>query len=128
MSNGTEFFTKWSKPPVPLFSRFYLFDVTNADEVLQGKDAHLREVGPFTFEKKITRDIKGFSDDGLEISVVTKSHFHFRPDLSNMKAFEENITIVNAPLAVSFIVHNNQSVTQNQLSVRHLVICSSRVY
>jgi hypothetical protein len=101
LANGTEFFAKWSKPPVPLFTKFYLFDITNADEVLEGKDAILREVGPFTFEKKMTRDVKGFSDDGLEVKVVTTTHMYFRPDMSDMDAFETNITVLNVPLAVS---------------------------
>jgi len=70
---------------------------------MKGNAANLTQVGPFTFEKKLTRDIEGFSEDHLEINVVTKAHFYFRPDLSNMDAFDKNVTVVNAPLAVSML-------------------------
>ena len=64
--------------------------------------AELEQLGPFTFQKKIHRDIKGFSDDGLELTFKTTNRMYFRPELSNLADFDKNITTLNVPFAVSF--------------------------
>jgi len=61
--------------------------------------AELEQLGPFTFQKKIHRDIKGFSDDGLELTFKTTNRMYFRPELSNLADFDKNITTLNVPFA-----------------------------
>jgi hypothetical protein len=47
---GNEIRDMWSHFPLPLDFKVYLFNVTNADEIQEGKKPKLQEVGPFFYE------------------------------------------------------------------------------
>lgn len=51
-SEGGEIFEMWRTPPVDLYLKVYLFNVTNRDEFLAGKEDKLRfnEVGPYVYK------------------------------------------------------------------------------
>ncbi|XP_044536040.1 lysosome membrane protein 2 isoform X2 [Gracilinanus agilis] len=49
LKNGTEAFDSWENPPPPVYMQFYFFNVTNPDEILQGEDPRVEEVGPYTY-------------------------------------------------------------------------------
>lgn len=50
-SEGGEVFEMWRKPPVDLYLRVYLFNVTNKDEFLSGKEKlKIEEVGPYVYK------------------------------------------------------------------------------
>lgn len=46
-----EIFDMWAKPPVDLFLKVYLFNITNADDFMEGRDEKLRveEIGPYVY-------------------------------------------------------------------------------
>uniref|UniRef100_A0A2K6GNS2 Scavenger receptor class B member 2 n=1 Tax=Propithecus coquereli TaxID=379532 RepID=A0A2K6GNS2_PROCO len=56
LRNGTEIFDSWEKPPVPVYTQFYFFNVTNPEEILRGETPRLEEVGPYTYSE--TGDIR----------------------------------------------------------------------
>ena len=102
LKNDTEFYQNWLDPQVSMFTTFHLFHVKNADAFLKGKeDAQLEQVGPFTFKKRFKRKIYGFSPDETEIMFRTSVYFHYVPQMSNQAVMDQNITILNLPLAVS---------------------------
>ena len=40
----------WEESPVPMYIRFYLFNVTNSDDVINNKAKPVvEEIGPFTY-------------------------------------------------------------------------------
>lgn len=49
---GGEIFEKWRKPEVDLYLKVYLFNVTNRDEYLDGRESKLRfqQVGPYVYK------------------------------------------------------------------------------
>lgn len=47
---GNEIRDMWSQFPFPLDFKVYLFNVTNMDEIQEGKKPKLQEVGPFFYE------------------------------------------------------------------------------
>lgn len=49
LRNGTQVFDTWEKPPLPVYTQFYFFNVTNPEEILQGEIPRLEEVGPYTY-------------------------------------------------------------------------------
>lgn len=51
-SEGGEIFEMWRKPEVDLYLKVYLFNVTNRDEYLDGREAKLRfqQVGPYVYK------------------------------------------------------------------------------
>ncbi|KAL0596061.1 Lysosome membrane protein 2 [Plecturocebus cupreus] len=49
LRNGTEAFDSWEKPPLPVYTQFYFFNVTNPEEILRGETPRVEEVGPYTY-------------------------------------------------------------------------------
>lgn len=51
MNKGDETFEMWRKPDAPVYLKVYIFNITNRDEFLSGKDSKLRfqEVGPYVY-------------------------------------------------------------------------------
>jgi len=47
---GTEAYERWRKLPVPLNFNVYLFNVTNPDEVQNGANPVVQEIGPYVYE------------------------------------------------------------------------------
>lgn len=88
-----------------MFSKFYLIHVKNPKDVLKGRVADLEQVGPFTFAKKLHRQVYGFENNETEITFRTSTTFHYLPELSNDTAIDRNITILNLPMAVSDAHH-----------------------
>lgn len=50
-SDGSETFEMWRDPPIELILKVYLFNVTNKDEYMSGKDEKLKfqQVGPYAY-------------------------------------------------------------------------------
>lgn len=50
LSDGGEIFEIWREPPVELYLRVYLFNVTNREAFLEGREKiRLQEVGPYVY-------------------------------------------------------------------------------
>jgi hypothetical protein len=47
---GTEAYERWQKLPVPLFFNIYVFNVTNFDDVQNGANPVVQEIGPYVYE------------------------------------------------------------------------------
>lgn len=54
----------WKSPPVPVYSKFYIFNVTNPIDIKTGKKPHVEEIGPFVYrEIRDKRNIKRIGDE-----------------------------------------------------------------
>jgi hypothetical protein len=47
---GTETYERWRKLPVALNFNIYLFNVTNPDDVQNGANPVVQEIGPYVYE------------------------------------------------------------------------------
>lgn len=52
MAPGSKFFDLWQKSPAVVLVKFRIFNVTNSEEFLSGRDEKLKvvEVGPYVFQ------------------------------------------------------------------------------
>ncbi|KAJ8871779.1 hypothetical protein PR048_028119 [Dryococelus australis] len=91
-------FERWRRLPQPLVTKFYLFNVTNPDEVQNGSRPVLHELGPYVYDEHIERVDVVKNQDGETISYNLKSTFFFNQELSSNKSTSENVTIINLPL------------------------------
>lgn len=51
MSKGDETFEMWKKPEAHVYLKVYIFNITNREEFLSGRDKKLKfqEVGPYVY-------------------------------------------------------------------------------
>ncbi|XP_061396043.1 scavenger receptor class B member 1-like, partial [Musca vetustissima] len=66
LRTGSLLFNLWKKPPLEVFMKVYMFNVTNLDEYVRGIDAKLRvaEVGPYVYQEILTNHNVTFNDNG----------------------------------------------------------------
>ncbi|XP_060003972.1 lysosome membrane protein 2 isoform X2 [Lagenorhynchus albirostris] len=82
LRNGSETFESWRKPPLPVHTQFYFFNVTNPEEVLRGETPRLEEVGPYTYRELRNKEDIQFGDNGTTISAVSNKAYVFERDKS----------------------------------------------
>ncbi|KAF6132711.1 scavenger receptor class B member 2 [Phyllostomus discolor] len=111
LRNGSETFDSWKKPPLPVYSQFYFFNVTNPEEILRGEIPRLEEVGPYTYREIRDKAEIQFGDNGTTISAVSNKTYVFVRDQSVGDARTDLIRTVNIP-AVTAMEWAHQGFTQ----------------
>ncbi|XP_076999234.1 lysosome membrane protein 2 isoform X1 [Tamandua tetradactyla] len=82
LKNGTETFDSWEKPPLPVYTQFYFFNVTNPEEILEGEIPQVTEVGPYTYRELRSKANIQFGDNGTIVSAVSNKAYVFERALS----------------------------------------------
>ncbi len=92
-------FNYWSKLPVKILRKYYLFNLTNAYQVEKGiEPPHLSQIGPYVYEEIWERhNVEFVSEKLVHSSPVQK--FIFQPDLSN-GTLNDSLTFLNVPALV----------------------------
>ncbi|KAL6433299.1 hypothetical protein ACFW04_006469 [Cataglyphis niger] len=92
-SEGGEIFEKWRKPDVDVYLKVYLFNVTNRDEYLDGRESKLRfqQVGPYVYKELFEHIDIVFNDNGT-LSTRPVHPLNYIPEMSN--GTEEDLVIM----------------------------------
>uniref|UniRef100_A0A5F5PG43 Scavenger receptor class B member 2 n=2 Tax=Equus TaxID=9789 RepID=A0A5F5PG43_HORSE len=96
LRNGSETFNSWKNPPLPVYSQFYFFNVTNPEEILRGETPRLEEVGPYTYRELRNKADIEFGDNGT-ISAVSNKAYVFERNQSVGDAKTDLIRTLNIP-------------------------------
>lgn len=90
---GTDLFNQWLNPPIDVYMSFYLFDLKNGDDFINGEKPKFQEVGPFVFREYI---IKEDIVDNLNYTITynERRRYKFVPELSPFE-LEYEITSLN---------------------------------
>lgn len=53
LKNGSTSFNIWREIPIPIYLECFLFNITNVDDILAGKNVsiHVQEFGPYVFRE-----------------------------------------------------------------------------
>ncbi|CAK9816237.1 Scavenger receptor class B member 1 [Anthophora quadrimaculata] len=83
-SPGGEIFELWRKPDVELYLKVYLFNVTNHEEYLSGKENKLifQEVGPYVYKETLEHGSTKFNDNGT-VTAFLQHPLTYVPEMSN---------------------------------------------
>nr|ABM84461.1 scavenger receptor class B, member 2 [synthetic construct] len=98
LRNGTEAFGSWEKPPLPVYTQFYFFNVTNPEEILRGETPRVEEVGPYTYRELRNKANIQFGDNGTTISAVSNKAYVFERDQSVGDPKIDLIRTLNIPV------------------------------
>lgn len=99
----------WRDMDIPIYQKFYLFNITNTEEMLSGGRPTVNEIGPFVYHLNMTKgDIK-FNSNNTIVSYVEKKQFHFDANLSSYD-LQTQITIMNIPLITVYKMLDSNSI------------------
>jgi len=91
-------------PTVPLtYMKFYLFNLTNADDVLQGAVPDLQQVGPYSYIEQNVRTNVSWTDNGNILHYLNWEFYQYDPNTSapGVDPINDRITtLVLGPAAV----------------------------
>lgn len=94
-------FEKWRKIPVPIYYRYYFFNVSNAAEIERtGARPIVKEVGPFTYRSEWVKEPIEFHPNGT-VSFKERKTLFFESHLSAMSDREKSLVTINGPLTVT---------------------------
>ncbi|XP_069746355.1 lysosome membrane protein 2-like isoform X2 [Narcine bancroftii] len=93
---NSEVYKNWKEPPVPAYMQFFFFNIENPEEILQGKQARVVEVGPYIY-KELRNRSNVLMFDNATISAVTQKSFVFQRNMSVGDPKKDFITTVNIP-------------------------------
>ncbi|XP_046460868.1 protein croquemort-like isoform X1 [Daphnia pulex] len=95
---GTQMYEFWEVSPVPMYIYMYLYNVTNAEDVINFKAKPiLQQVGPYTYTEVHERVNIEMHDHNYTLKFQQKRWWQFVEERSN-GSLEDQITTVNVPL------------------------------
>lgn len=105
----------WVSPPPPIYMKYYLFNVTNPDDIINGKKAVVKEIGPYTYRMKVPRyDITFFTNS--TVSFRFNHTLIFEPSMS--AGSEDDILChANMPLATVAEMMEKMDLPQKQTEI-----------
>ncbi|XP_043947113.1 scavenger receptor class B member 1 isoform X1 [Drosophila biarmipes] len=104
MTEGGEIFNLWAQPPVDLYIKIYLFNITNAEAFLAGQEQlKVEQVGPYVYKEIMTHENVTFNTNNTMSS--TPSHpLVWQAQLSGGYHEDDEVVMLNiAMLAISHL-------------------------
>jgi len=105
LKEGSQLYTQWINPTVPITMSFYLFNCTNADAVLKGETPEVNQVGPFTYRE--TRVKQNVTEKDGTLTYREIQTYYYQPT-DNDASLSTQITTLN-PIYVSLAALINES-------------------
>jgi len=101
IKEGTASYAAWKETPIPVYTKFYFFDMLNPQELFHRHEMPiLEERGPYTFrevERKV--NISWHPENGT-VSYKRMKHWYFEPSMS-IGPLNDTITTINVPVVGS---------------------------
>lgn len=97
ISNSSELYDVWSEPPLPIYMQFYMFNLTNPDEVKQGRRPYVVQIGPYTYQEKRKKFNIVFNENGT-VTYQQKRTFFFVRNMSVGNDTTDLIRTANPPV------------------------------
>jgi len=102
LSDGSSTYSAWVQAPIPVYLKFYIFHVTNPEDVtLYGAKPILEEKGPYVYsENKFKMNIS-FDDTGDTAQYANWASYDFEAEMSHPLTDQDNITTINLLMVVA---------------------------
>ncbi|XP_066906722.1 scavenger receptor class B member 1 [Halyomorpha halys] len=111
MREGSYIYRMWKAPPIKLYIKVFIFNITNAAQFLKGEDKKLRveEVGPYTYSETIVNEEIVWNENKT-MSFTPKRNVQFEPDMSIGDPDVDIVTVANIPLlGIASLLHNSSA-------------------
>ncbi|XP_052739290.1 protein croquemort [Bicyclus anynana] len=111
-------FDIWREVPIPMYLECFMFNITNVDDILAGKNVpiHVEQMGPYVFrEYHLKENISWY--DNSTVSYYNKRSWQFQPEMSN-GSLSDLVTSINPIVAtVSYILRHQHAVLRVAVEV-----------
>ncbi|CAH2101746.1 unnamed protein product [Euphydryas editha] len=104
----------WRKPDVRLYTKVYLFNVTNADEFMSGNDSKIRvqEIGPYVYREALEHSEVTLNDNGT-LSTIPLHPLIWEEELSEGNKEDDMVILPHiALLSIANVVSQQNFVTR----------------
>lgn len=104
------FLEKWKRPPQPITTKVYLFNVTNSERFLSGEDdkIHIQEIGPIIYHKRVEQKHVKLFEANSTLSYTTTFDLSYPEDENIPGIMNETLVFPNIiALAMASIVTNH---------------------
>lgn len=100
-------FSLWQKPPIDVYLKVYIFNITNAEEFLKGGvPLKVAEVGPYVYKEDLENTNVTWHEDNT-ISFYPKRTITFVPEMSIANPEMDVVYVPNVPfLGVTSTLHD----------------------
>ncbi|XP_076233540.1 scavenger receptor class B member 1 [Calliopsis andreniformis] len=107
MTPNSLIFNLWRKPPIDVFIKVYIFNITNKDEFLSGKEKlRVEEVGPYVYQEILENHNATFHPNNT-VSYIPKRTIVFSPNMSIGDPENDMVHVPNIPmLGISSSLHD----------------------
>jgi len=100
ISPGTAAFNAWVETPIPVYTKFYFFDMLNPSELFHSHELPiLEERGPYTFREVEKKVNLVWNEDGT-VSYKRKKFWYFEREMS-VGPLTDVVTTINVPVVGS---------------------------
>ncbi|XP_030377493.1 scavenger receptor class B member 1 isoform X2 [Scaptodrosophila lebanonensis] len=105
MAENGEIFNLWAKPPVDLYIKIYLFNITNAPAFLAGREKmKVEQVGPYVYKEIMTHENITFNENNT-MSTTPSHPLVWQEHLSEGRREDDEVVMLNiAMLAISHLM------------------------
>lgn len=101
IAKGSETYEKWKQLPIPVYYRYYFFNVSNPLEIERsGAKPIVQEIGPFTYKSHWVKRPIVFNANGT-VTFRERKLLKFVPELSYALDTKRILVTVNGPLTVT---------------------------
>ena len=116
---GTEVSKQWQDPSVPIYLQFFMFDIANPMEAMQGERPYLAQKGPYSYREHRPKKNITWNSRTASVTYNEKMSYIFDPETScdSCDPFTDIVTTVNIPLVtLSEAVAKSSSIERNFVS------------
>lgn len=110
---GTPTWRNWFELESPVYLNFYIFNVTNPDDVELGQSPVLEEVGPYVYWEKQQKFNPVTESCKETVEYEEKITYMFDAEKSGNRSEEDLVNVVNMP----FIVCNSE----HKVLIKHVI-------
>ncbi|KAL0831626.1 hypothetical protein ABMA28_002400 [Loxostege sticticalis] len=113
LSEDSMSFKIWRETPIPMYLECFLFNITNVDDILAGKNVSLTvaEMGPYVFRETHIKTNLSWNENST-ITFFNERWWHFQPDMSN-GSLSDLVTSINPIIATVSYTQRRRSAFLN---------------
>jgi scavenger receptor class B protein 1 len=97
-TDSSKTYPNWKTLPIPIYNSFYLFNITNVNEVLKLEEPpHVQQIGPYVFRESRTKVNLIWTQDDTQVTYEQVRAWHFVPSMTN-GSLDDIVYNVNVPM------------------------------